>query len=149
MVINNNDETIFMPPEGFFEDVLDRMEKMETQIYELKKQYYNNSNNSRDVFLYGCELVGSQYLNLEDHIIPKLQENDPLILIREPENSCDEHAIIVQTTGGLRLGYLPQKTNLILSRLMDEGNLLFGKAKNFHWDGKKLNLLIKVYIHMS
>lgn len=146
MEINNN-ETVFIPPEGFFEDVLDRMDKMQTQIDELKKQYYNNSKNSRDVFLYGCELAGSQYLHLEDHVIPKLQENDPLILIREPDNRYDEHAISVQTTGGLKLGYLPRKTNLILSRLMDEGNLLFGKAKNFHWDGEKLYLVVKVYMH--
>ncbi|QNQ82270.1 restriction endonuclease [Lactobacillus sp. PV037] len=145
----NNDETIFIPPAGFFEDVLDRMDKMETQIDELKKQYYNNSKNSRDVFLYGCEVVGSQYLDLEDHLIPRLQENDPLILIREAGNHYDEHAINVQTTSGLKLGYLPRKNNLILSRLMDEGNLLFGKVKSFHWDGKKLDLILKVYMHMS
>lgn len=128
----HNDETVFISPDGFFEDVLDRMDKMQTQIDELKKQYYNNSKSSRDVFLYGCELAGSQYLDLEDHVIPKLQENDPLILVREPDNRHDEHAISVQTTGGLKLGYLPRKTNLILSRLMDEGNLLFGKTKTFH-----------------
>ena len=145
----NNHETICIPPEGFFEDVLDRIDKMETQIDELKKQYYNNSKNSRDVFLYGCELAGSQYLNLEDHLIPRLQENDPLVLIREPDNRYDEHAISVVTTGGLKLGYLPRKNNLILSRLMDEGNLLFGKTKSFHWDGKKLELVVKVYMHVG
>lgn len=145
----NNDETIFIPPKGFFKDVLERMDKMQTQINELKKQYYNNSKNSRDVFLYGCELVGSQYLDLEDHLVPKLQENDPLILIREPDNEYDEHAISVATTGGLKLGYLPRKNNLILSRLMDEGNLLFGKIKSFHWDGKKLEGVVKVYMHVS
>ncbi|WP_251717660.1 HIRAN domain-containing protein [Lactobacillus agrestimuris] len=41
-------------------------------------------------------------------------------MIREPDNQYDEHAISVHTTGGLKLGYLPRKTNLILSRLMDE-----------------------------
>ena len=145
----NNHETIYIPPEGFFEDVLDRMDKMDKQIDELKKQYYNQSKNSRDIFLYGCELAGSQYLNLEDHLIPRLQENDPLVLIREPDNRYDEHAISVVTTGGLKLGYLPRKNNLILSRLMDEGNLLFGRTKSFHWDGKKLDLVVKVYMHVG
>lgn len=145
----NNHETIYIPPEGFFEDVLDRMDKMDKQIDELKKQYYNQSKNSRDIFLYGCELAGSQYQNLEDHLIPRLQENDPLVLIREPDNRYDEHAISVVTTGGLKLGYLPRKNNLILSRLMDEGNLLFGRTKSFHWDGKKLDLVVKVYMHVG
>lgn len=145
----NNHETIYIPPEGFFEDVLDRMDKMDKQIDELKKQYYNQSKNSRDIVLYGCELAGSQYQNLEDHLIPRLQENDPLVLIREPDNRYDEHAISVVTTGGLKLGYLPRKNNLILSRLMDEGNLLFGRTKSFHWDGKKLDLVVKVYMHVG
>lgn len=94
----------------------------------------------------GCELAGSQYLNLEDHVLPKLHENDPLVLMREPNNQFDEHAISVYTTGGLKLGYLPKNNNLILSRLMDEGNLLFGKTKTFHWDGKRLYLVVKVYL---
>lgn len=61
MGINNN-ETLFIPPDGFFEDVLDHIDKMQTQIDELKKQYYNDSKNSRDAFLYSCKLAGSQYL---------------------------------------------------------------------------------------
>ena len=29
---------------------------------------------------------------------------------------------------------------------MDEGNLLFGKTKTFHWDGKHLSLVVKVFM---
>lgn len=29
---------------------------------------------------------------------------------------------------------------------MVEGNLLFGKTKTFHWDGKRLYLVVKVYM---
>lgn len=146
MEIHNHD-TIVMPPEGFFEEMLDRMDNLQTQIDELKKLYYNNSKTSRDVFLYGCELAGSQYQDLQNHVIPKLQENDPLVLIREPNNEADKHAIAVYTTTGLKLGYLPREHNLILSRLMDEGNLLTGKTKQFHWDGKKLYLVVKVFLY--
>lgn len=124
----NSKDTIFILPENFFEDVLDHIDKLETQVSDLKKLYYSNFKNSRDVFLYGCE----QYLDLEDHVVPKLQENDPLILTRKPENKYDDHAISVHTTDGLKLGCLSRKTNLILSRLMDEGNLLIGKTKDFH-----------------
>lgn len=146
MQIHNPEDSIFIPPDSFFEDILDQIDRLQTQVDELKRLQYNNSSNARDVFLYGCELAGSQYLNLEDHVLPKLHENDPLVLMREPNNQFDEHAISVYTTGGLKLGYLPKNNNLILSRLMDEGNLLFGKTKTFHWDGKKLYLVVKVYL---
>ena len=146
MQFHNPNDTIHVPPQDIFEDLLDQVEKLQTQVDELKRLQYSNSGNARDVFLYCCELAGSQYLDLEDHVVPKLSENDPLALMREPNNEFDEHAISVYTTGGLKLGYLPKSNNLILSRLMDEGNLLFGKTKTFHWDGKSLYLVVKVYM---
>ena len=146
MQLHNPNDTIHVPPQDIFEDLLDQVEKLQTQVDELKRLQYSNSSNARDVFLYGCELAGSQYLDLEDHVVPKLYENDPLTLMREPNNEFDEHAISVYTTGGLKLGYIPRSNNLILSRLMDEGNLLFGKTKTFHWDGKRLDLVVKVYM---
>lgn len=78
--------------------------------------------------------------------MPNLYENDPLVLMREPNNQFDEQAICVYIISGLKLGYLPRSNNLILSRLMDEGNLLFGKTKTFHWNGKRLYLVVKVYM---
>lgn len=144
---NRDQDTIFVPPDDFFDNLVDKMEKLQTQIDELKKLYYSNSKISRDIFLYGCELAGSQYQDLQNHVIPKLQENDPLILMREADNEADKHAIAVYTTNGLKLGYLPREHNLILSRLMDEGHLLTGKTKQFHWDGKSLYLIVKVFLH--
>lgn len=76
MQIHNPEDSIFIPPDGFFEDILDQIDRLQTQVDELKRLQYNNSSNARDVFLYGCELAGSQYLNLEDHVLPKLHEND-------------------------------------------------------------------------
>ena len=146
MQFHNPNDTIHVPPQDIFEDLLDQVEKLQTQVDELKRLQYSNSSNARDVFLYGCELAGSQYLDLADHVVPKLHENDPLALMREPNNEFDEHAISVYATSGLKLGYLPRSNNLILSRLMDEGNLLFGKTKTFHWDGKRLYLVVKVYM---
>lgn len=146
MQFHNPNDTIHVPPQDTLEDLLEQVDKLQTQVDELKRLQYSNSSNARDVFLYGCELAGSQYLDLEDHVVPKLHENDPLALMREPNNEFDEHAISVYTTGGLKLGYLPRSNNLILSRLMDEGNLLFGKTKTFHWDGKRLYLVVKVYM---
>lgn len=146
MKFRNSDETIHIPSEGFLDDLLEQIDNLQTQVDELKRLYYSNTSNTREIFLYGCEVAGSQYLDLEKHVLPKLQENDPLVLMREPDNKFDEHAISVYTTNGLKLGYLPKNNNLILSRLMDEGNLLFGKTKTFHWDRKSLYLVVKAYM---
>ncbi len=89
---------------------------------------------------------GSDYLHLEDKVVPRLKENDPVLLIREADNKYDKNAISVATPAGLKLGYIPCEHNLIFSRLIDSGNLLFGRVKNFHWDGKNLELIIKVYL---
>ena len=81
MQFHNPNDTIHVPPQDIFEDLLDQVEKLQTQVDELKRLQYSNSSNARDVFQYGCELAGSQYLDLADHVVPKLHENDPLALM--------------------------------------------------------------------
>src|SRR5699024_3591063 len=124
MQFHNPNDTIHVPPQNIFEDLLDQVEKLQTQVDELKRLQYSNSSNARDVFLYGCELAGSQYLDLADHVVPKLHENDPLAFMREPNNDFDEHAINVYPTAGPKQGDLPSTNQLILTRLMDEGTHL-------------------------
>lgn len=127
-------------------DLMDRISNLENQMTELKKIYYKQSGESHSTFLYGCEVRDSDYLHLEDKIVPRLKENDPVLLIREADNRYDKNAISVTTPSGLKLGYVPHEHNLIFSRLIDAGNLLFGRVKTFHWDGKNLELVIKVYL---
>lgn len=139
MSIYRNDDVLIT-------DLMDRIDKLENQVTDLKKIYYKQSGESHSTFLYGCEVRGSDYLHLEDKVVPRLKENDPVLLIREADNKYDKNAISVATTAGLKLGYIPREHNLIFSRLIDSGNLLFGRVKNFHWDGKNLELIIKVYL---
>ena len=82
----------------------------------------------------------------DEKIVPRLKENYPVLLIREADNKYDKNAISVTTPSGLKLGYVPHEHNLIFSRLIDAGNLLFGRVKTFHWDGKNLELVIKIYL---
>lgn len=99
-------------------DLMDRIDKLENQVTDLKKVFYKQSGESHSTFL----------------------------LICEADNKYDKNAISVATPAGLKLGYIPREHNLIFSRLIDSGNLLFGRVKNFHWDGKNLELVIKVYL---
>ena len=126
-------------------DLMDRISNLENQMTELKKIYYKQSGESHSTFLYGCEVRGSDYLHLEDKIVPRLKETNPVLLIREADNKYDKNAISVTTPSGLKLGYVPHEHNLIFSRLIDAGNLLFGRVKTFHWDGKNLELVTASY----
>lgn len=65
MQIHNPGDTIHIPPQDILEDLLEQVDKLQAQVDELKRLQYSNSSNARDVFLYGCELAGSQYLDLE------------------------------------------------------------------------------------
>ncbi len=50
MQFHDSDETIHIPPQDNFEDLLDQVEKLQTQVDELKRLQYSNSSNARDVF---------------------------------------------------------------------------------------------------
>ena len=65
MQFHNPNYTIHVPPQDILEDLLEQVDKLQAQVDELKRLQYSNSSNARDVFLYGCELAGSQYLDLE------------------------------------------------------------------------------------
>jgi hypothetical protein len=49
-----------------------------------------------------------------------LHEDDELVLLREPENPYDGNAISIHTTSEHKLGYIPQKLNTVLARIMDQ-----------------------------
>ena len=53
----------------------------------------------------------------------ELSEGDKLILRRE-ENKFDDKAIVILTENEKKLGYVPEKDNVVFSRLMDAGKLL-------------------------
>lgn len=57
---------------------------------------------------------------------PELMEDDPLTLVREPDNSHDSQAIRVEWRGE-KLGYVPRADNIDLARLMDQGSRVEGR----------------------
>ena len=52
-----------------------------------------------------------------------MQVGDPLMLVREPDNSYDTKAIRVEWRGH-KLGYVPRRENADIARLMDNGTKL-------------------------
>ena len=48
---------------------------------------------------------------------------------------------------GVKIGYVPQADNLIFSRLMDAGKILFGVITTKKMRGSWLDLKTKIYLH--
>ena len=81
----------------------------------------------RDIFLLETQIAGTSHVKGFSDLEPLLQEGDKVDLFREPDNKVDKHAVLIHDKDGNKLGYLPQKDNLIISRLMDGGKLIYGK----------------------
>lgn len=74
------------------------------------------------------QIAGTRHHISDDELNEKVQENDKLVLAREPENTYDTNAIAVLTQSGKRIGYVPQKRNLIIAALLDSGTKLFARV---------------------
>ena len=78
---------------------------------------------------------------------PRLNIDDKLDFFREPDNPYDHKAIVIKNAGGAKIGYVPKADNVIFSRLMDAGKLLFGRIASKEMKGNWLKIKIKLYLH--
>ena len=101
----------------------------------------------RDIFLLDTHVAGTTYIEGIDELEPYLKSGDRLNLFREPDNPYDEFAILIKTMGGVKIGYIPQKDNIIFARLMGAGKLLFGKITEKEKKGNWLRIKIQVFMH--
>ena len=81
-----------------------------------------------DIYLITVDVAGLMFIDNIDEISPKLQKGTYLQLFREKQNYYDCKAILVKFDGE-KIGYVPRKHNLVLSRLMDAGKELYGIIK--------------------
>lgn len=90
----------------------------------------------REIFLFDTYIAGTTHIPGIEEIEPFLKEEEKLNFFREPDNPYDACAIVIKTSGGAKIGYVPRRHNLIFSRLMDAGKLIFGRiAKKEVVDG--------------
>ncbi|MBQ1925535.1 MAG: restriction endonuclease, partial [Proteobacteria bacterium] len=48
---------------------------------------------------------------------------------------------------GIKIGYVPKRDNVVFSRLMDAGKILFGQITHKEWRNRWLKVSIKIYLH--
>lgn len=103
----------------------------------------------RDVYLFDTYVAGTTHIEGIENIGESLKDGDRLVFYREPENEHDPQAIRIETLGKEKIGYVPHKDNVIFSRLMDAGKVLFAKVVEKEMRGKWLKIKIKIYLHES
>lgn len=101
----------------------------------------------KDIFLFDTHVAGTSHIEGMTELEPYLNISDRLEFFREPDNPYDKQAITIKTANGTKIGYVPKVDNLIFSRLMDAGKLLFGKISEKEQKGNWLIISIKIYLH--
>lgn len=101
----------------------------------------------RDIFLFDTYVAGTSHVEGIEELEPHLQIGDRLAFFREPENPYDAQAIVIKTTGGAKIGYVPRQDNVIFARLMDAGKLLFGRITEKEKKGKWVRISIDIFLH--
>lgn len=97
-----------------------------------------------EIHLFDTFIAGTTHLE-DQSVLDEVAEGDKVNLRRE-ENKFDEKAILVQDQNGRKLGYIPEKDNLIFSRLMDAGKLLIGKVSDIRLHGTFHKIKIGIYL---
>lgn len=103
----------------------------------------------RDIYLFDTYVAGTSHVEGIDKIGNSLKEDDRLVFYREPDNPYDPQAIRIETLEGKKIGYVPKQDNVIFSRLMDAGKVLFAKIMEKEMKGEWLKIRIKIFLHES
>ncbi len=101
----------------------------------------------RDIYLFDTYVAGTSHIEGIEELEPYLKVGDRLDFFREPNNQYDEYAIAIKNVDGIKIGYVPMRDNIIFSRLMDAGKLLFGRITSKEMCGKWLKIQIKIFLH--
>ena len=99
---------------------------------------------SNEIHLFDTFVSGIS--NIEDKkIIKNLKIEDKLLLLREDKN-YDSNNINIYTEDKVKIGFIPEKDNVVFARLMDAGKLLIGKINDINTGGFIPVISIGIYL---
>lgn len=103
----------------------------------------------QDIYLFDTYVAGTTHIEGIEDMADSLKKEDRLVFYREPDNPYDPQAIRIETMEGKKIGYVPKQDNVIFSRLMDAGKVLFAKIMEKEMKGEWLKITIKIFLHES
>lgn len=98
----------------------------------------------KEIHLFDSYVAGTTHLQ-DTSVLDEIKEGDMLSLRRE-DNKFDANAILILYGDGRKLGYVPEKDNLIFARLMDAGKLLKAKITKIEQRGSFKKIAVGIYL---
>ena len=98
----------------------------------------------REIHLFDTWIAGTTHLE-DKSVLKALKAEDELVLQRE-NNQFDSRAILVLNGEKKKLGYVPEKDNIVFSRLMDAGKILKAKVAKIEEKGSWTKVTIGIYL---
>ena len=98
----------------------------------------------REIHLFDSFVAGTTHLS-DSSVLEEIKVGDQLSLLRE-NNKFDSNAILILTADKKKLGYVPEKDNIIFARLLDAGKMLAAKIKGIEKKGSFTKRAIGIYL---
>lgn len=99
----------------------------------------------KEIFLFDTYIAGTTHLG-DPTVLEKIKTGDKVVFKREPDNRYDDKAIVVLNEKKEKLGYVPEKDNVVFSRLMDAGKMLTGKINEIKDKHGFIQVAIGIYL---
>lgn len=138
---------------GLNADGLDRKQKGELSFHQTGELVMAMENHDlgellqpliREIHLFDSFVAGTTHLK-DPSVLEEIKVGDQLSLLRE-DNKYDSNAIMILTAEKKKLGYVPEKDNIIFARLMDAGKMLAAKIKEIEKKGSFTIIAIGIYL---
>lgn len=99
---------------------------------------------TQEIYLFDSYIAGTTHLE-DTSVLAELKIGDKLTLQRE-DNKIDNNAILILDGEKKKLGYVPEKDNVVFARLMDAGKLLMAKVGKITQKGSFTQISIGIYL---
>lgn len=98
----------------------------------------------KEIHLFDSYIAGTTHLE-DNSVLEKVKVGDMLTLQRE-NNKFDSNAILILNDEKKKLGYVPEKDNIIFARLMDAGKLLKARITKIDVKGSFKQISVGIYL---
>lgn len=99
----------------------------------------------QEILLFDSYIAGTTQVK-DESVFDEIKEGDSLILQRDPDDRFDENSILIFDEKKRKLGYIPEKDNVVFARLMDAGKFLIARVNENVTGGPFRKISIGIYL---
>jgi hypothetical protein len=97
-----------------------------------------------EIHLFDSYVAGTSHL-ADKSVLDEVKVEDKLTLLRE-DNKFDSNAIIIYAPSGKKVGYVPEKDNIVFARLMDAGKHLSAVITKIEKKGSFTKIAVSIFL---